>query len=170
MRTLRHRPGIEWFVPPRRATALLLVSIMSVLVACSQPSEPSTTQPVAAPGPATSMSAPRPASTNATAHACARCPRLPGTWSYASPGCARGRFPALLEHRRVDQCLFAVVMEAYLRGTSTREVGLAGSVLVEAHDDWRVADKRYLSETSLALLTSTDPDTETHAPTAALTA
>jgi putative transposase len=50
------------------------------------------------------------------------------------------------------------------------EVGLAGSVLVEAHDDWRVADKRYLSETSLALLTSTDPDTETHAPTAALTA
>jgi hypothetical protein len=32
-------------------------------------------------------------------------------------------FPALLERRRcVDQCLFAVVMEAYLHGTSTREV------------------------------------------------
>ncbi|ETZ67472.1 transposase, Mutator family protein, partial [Mycobacterium sp. MAC_011194_8550] len=29
---------------------------------------------------------------------------------------------------------------------------LAGSVLVEAHDEWQVADKRYLSETSLALL------------------
>ena len=30
-------------------------------------------------------------------------------------------FPALLERRRrVDQCLFAVVMEAYLHGTSTR--------------------------------------------------
>ncbi len=32
---------------------------------------------------------------------------------------------------------------------------LAGSVLVEAHDEWQVADKRYLSETTLALLTPT---------------
>jgi len=32
-------------------------------------------------------------------------------------------FPALLERRRrVDRCLFAVVMEAYLHGTSTRKV------------------------------------------------
>ena len=32
-------------------------------------------------------------------------------------------FPALLERRRrVDQCLFAVIMEAYLHGTSTRKV------------------------------------------------
>jgi putative transposase len=32
-------------------------------------------------------------------------------------------FPALLvRRRRVDQCLFAVVMEAYLHGTSTRKV------------------------------------------------
>lgn len=32
-------------------------------------------------------------------------------------------FPALLERRRrVDQCLFAVVMQAYLHGTSTRKV------------------------------------------------
>jgi putative transposase len=32
-------------------------------------------------------------------------------------------FPSLLErHRRVDQSLFAVVMEAYLHGTSTRKV------------------------------------------------
>ncbi|MDV3265904.1 transposase, partial [Mycobacterium avium] len=29
---------------------------------------------------------------------------------------------------------------------------LAGSVLVEAHDEWQVAEKRYLSETTLALL------------------
>jgi putative transposase len=29
---------------------------------------------------------------------------------------------------------------------------LAGSVLVEAHDEWQVADNRYLSETTLALL------------------
>ena len=32
---------------------------------------------------------------------------------------------------------------------------LAGSVLVEAHDEWQVADKRYLSETTLALLKPT---------------
>jgi len=32
-------------------------------------------------------------------------------------------FPALLERRRrVDECLFAMVMEAYLQGTSTRKV------------------------------------------------
>ena len=39
------------------------------------------------------------------------------------PKLRTGSFPALLERRRrVDQCLFAVVMEAYLHGTSTRKV------------------------------------------------
>jgi len=47
---------------------------------------------------------------------------------------------------------------------------LAGSVLVEAHDEWQVADKRYLSETSLALLEVGEHSSETIAPTAALTA
>jgi putative transposase len=33
-------------------------------------------------------------------------------------------FPSLLvRRRRVDQSLFAVIMEAYLHGTSTRKVG-----------------------------------------------
>jgi transposase-like protein len=36
-------------------------------------------------------------------------------------------FPRLLERRRrVDQALFAVVMEAYLHGVSTRKVGRPG--------------------------------------------
>jgi hypothetical protein len=30
--------------------------------------------------------------------------------------------PQRIRRRRVDQCLFAVVMEAYLHGTSTRKV------------------------------------------------
>jgi len=48
---------------------------------------------------------------------------------------------------------------------------LAGSVLVEAHDEWQVADKRYLSETTLALINATDnTNNESVAVPAAITA
>jgi transposase-like protein len=47
---------------------------------------------------------------------------------------------------------------------------LAGSVLVETHDEWQVSDRRYLSEASMALLNKpTDTNTEV-APPALLTA
>jgi hypothetical protein len=32
---------------------------------------------------------------------------------------------------------------------------LATAVLIEAHDEWQIADRRYLSEGSMALLTQT---------------
>jgi hypothetical protein len=47
---------------------------------------------------------------------------------------------------------------------------LAGSVLVEAHDEWQVADKRYLSEATLALLNPGDQPERTVAAPAQLTA
>ena len=35
---------------------------------------------------------------------------------------------------------------------------LAGAVLVEAHDEWQATDRRYLGETTIALLTTpTEP-------------
>ena len=35
---------------------------------------------------------------------------------------------------------------------------LAGAVLIEAHDEWQVAERRYLSEASMAKLTQTGDD------------
>ena len=47
---------------------------------------------------------------------------------------------------------------------------LAGSLLVEAHDEWQVADKRYLSETTLALLNAPNNSEQNVAAPAGLTA
>ena len=38
---------------------------------------------------------------------------------------------------------------------------LAGSVLLEVHDEWQVSDRRYLSEGSMAKLYETDNDEDT---------
>jgi hypothetical protein len=51
-------------------------------------------------------------------------PRRLGIRNCGSPSCAPGRtFPSLLERRRrIDQALFAVVMDAYLHGVSSRKI------------------------------------------------
>lgn len=47
---------------------------------------------------------------------------------------------------------------------------LAGSVLVETHDEWQVSDRRYLSESSMTLLDKTDNQPKEVATPALLTA
>ena len=47
---------------------------------------------------------------------------------------------------------------------------LAGAVLVEAHDEWQVSERRYLSEGSMALLDGPVPEPKEVATPALLTA
>jgi putative transposase len=47
---------------------------------------------------------------------------------------------------------------------------LAGAVLVEAHDEWQVGERRYLSEGSMAILTKPAADPKEVATPALLTA
>jgi putative transposase len=47
---------------------------------------------------------------------------------------------------------------------------LAGSVLVETHDEWQISDRRYLSEASMALLDKPTTDPKEIATPALLTA
>jgi putative transposase len=47
---------------------------------------------------------------------------------------------------------------------------LAGAVLVEAHDEWQVSERRYLSEGSMALLDTPPAEPKEVATPALLTA
>jgi putative transposase len=106
------------------------------------------------------------------------------------------QFPAvetMLRDAAVDICAFASFPQAHWRkiwstnplervnkeikrrtnvvGIFPNEAGvlrLAGSVLLEVHDEWQVTDRRYLSEGSMAKLyenDNTDPDTKEVGPT-----
>jgi transposase-like protein len=96
------------------------------------------------------------------------------------------QFPAveaMLREATVDLCAFAAFPQAHWRqiwstnplervnkeikrrtnvvGIFPNELGvlrLAGSVLIEVHDEWQVTDRRYLSEASMAKLVETGND------------
>jgi putative transposase len=99
------------------------------------------------------------------------------------------QFPAveaMLRDAAVDICAFAAFPQAHWKkiwstnplervnkeikrrtnvvGIFLNEAGmlrLAGSVLIEVHDEWQVAERRYLSEGSMAKIYETDNDGET---------
>jgi hypothetical protein len=48
--------------------------------------------------------------------------------------------------------------------TSPEVVQLVRAVLVEVHDGWQVSDRRYLSESSMAVLNQPDPTEEVAQP------
>lgn len=70
------------------------------------------------------MNAPRPGSTSATGTAPKKLSTKAGDIELGIPKLRRGSFlPTILEpRRRIDQALYAVVMEAYVSGVSTRAV------------------------------------------------
>ena len=96
------------------------------------------------------------------------------------------QFPAveaMLKDAAVDICAFAAFPQAHWKkiwstnplervnkeikrrtnvvGIFPNEAGvlrLAGSVLIEVHDEWQVSERRYLSESSMAKLYETDKD------------
>ena len=99
------------------------------------------------------------------------------------------QFPAvetMLREAAVDICAFAAFPQAHWKkiwstnplervnkeikrrtnvvGIFPNEAGvlrLAGSVLLEVHDEWQVSDRRYLSEGSMAKLSEIDNDQDT---------
>jgi putative transposase len=77
-----------------------------------------------------------------------------------------GRLVIADAHARLKQAIEAVGVfpnpAALLR--------LAGSVLVETHDEWQVSERRHLSESSVALLDTTTKPADEVAPAALLTA
>lgn len=71
----------------------------------------------------TAMRAQKPEPCRATATGSAPCRPRPGTWSWRSRSCGRLVLPVRLERcRRLDQALFAVVMEEHANRTCARKV------------------------------------------------
>jgi hypothetical protein len=72
----------------------------------------------------------------------------------------------------IDVRIYLQRATCYRKSSTSDSIGFAGmgSALVDAHDKWHVADKRYRSETTLALLNPADQPEQNMATQAALTA
>ncbi|MEU0375541.1 transposase [Streptomyces sp. NPDC006283] len=62
--------------------------------------------------------------TRRNGHRAKSSPLRPGTWTWRPPRSAPSHsFPLLECRRRIDRVLYAVIMESYVQGVSTRRVG-----------------------------------------------